>query len=276
MDQGSDLFETEEQRAVAAERARVQNRLGGVAWARGDLPAARMYVERSLAIWLALGDLLGQTDAQNNLGVLAEQRGDWLEAIRQYQGARNVDQQIGRRREVALSLINLGIVYFHQGDLTTALPLLEQAAAQTALVEDTLHEAMALRWQGRALIGKRGWNEARDVLERALALAKAHGWALECLDAYAALGELALATSQSADIQAALAAGRALQPQVEHDSFELAYFLRFAAQAARYAGDQAQAQALFEECRAIFAALDMRAEVARTELLAQAPAQPPR
>ncbi|MDQ2997373.1 MAG: tetratricopeptide repeat protein, partial [Chloroflexota bacterium] len=251
----------------AAERARVQNLLGGVAWSRGDLLAARTYVEQSLAILVALGDLLGQTDAQNNLGVLAEQRGDWIEAITHYEGARKIDQQIGRRREIALSLINLGIVYFHQGDLPAALALLEQAAAQTALVEDTLHEAMALRWQGRALIGKRCWSAARGVLERSLALATAHGWLLECLDAYAALGELALADDQASDVEAALAAGRALQPQVEHDSFELAYFLRFAAQAARARGDDAQAQSLFDECRAIFTALDMRAEIAFTELL---------
>ncbi len=199
--------------------------------------------------------------------MLAEQRGDWIEAITHYEGARKIDQQIGRRREIALSLINLGIVYFHQGDLPAALALLEQAAAQTALVEDTLHEAMALRWQGRALIGKRCWSAARGVLERSLALATAHGWLLECLDAYAALGELALADDQASDVEAALAAGRALQPQVEHDSFELAYFLRFAAQAARARGDDAQAQSLFDECRAIFTALDMRAEIAFTELL---------
>jgi tetratricopeptide (TPR) repeat protein len=267
-------LDTEEQRAVAAERARVQNRLGGVAWSRGDLLAARTYVERSLAIWVALGDLLGQTDAQNNLGVLAEQRGDWVEAINHFESVRKVDQQIGRRREVALSLLNLGIVYVHQGDLQAALPLLEQAAAQTALVEDTLHEAMALRWQGRVLIGQRCWIEAREVLDRALALAEAQGWLLECLDTYAALGELALANTQAADVAAALAAGRALEPQVEHDSFELAYFLRFAAQAARASGDEAQAQRLFDECRAIFTALDMRAEVAFTDLLARSDGSP--
>ncbi|HEU5098601.1 MAG TPA: tetratricopeptide repeat protein, partial [Roseiflexaceae bacterium] len=267
-DPGGDSLDTDEQHAVAAERARVQNRLGGVAWSRGDLLTARTYVERSLEIWIALGDLLGQTDAQNNLGVLAEQRGDWGKAITHYEAARKVDQQIGRRREAALSMINLGIVYFHQGDLPAALPLLEQAAAQTALVEDTLHEAMALRWQGRALIGKQCWGEARGVLERALALAQAHGWLLECLDAYAALGQLALATDHTAEVESALAAGLALQPQVEHDSFELAYFLRFAAQAARYRGDEHQALSLFDECRAIFTALDMPAEVAFTEQLA--------
>jgi class 3 adenylate cyclase/tetratricopeptide (TPR) repeat protein len=270
-DQGAGALETDEQRAVAAERARVQNRLGGVAWSRGDLSTARTYVERSLAIWIALGDLLGQTDAQNNLGVLAEQRGDWAEAITHYKGARKVDQQIGRRREGALSLINLGIAYYHQGDLPAALPLLDQAAIQTAQVDDTLHEAMALRWQGRVLIGKGNWSAARAVLERALALAQAHGWLLECLDAYAALGQLALASAQAADVDAALAAGRALQPQVEHDSFELAYFLRFAAQAARDRGDDSQALSLFDECRAIFTALDMPAEVAFTEQLAGSP-----
>lgn len=273
-DQGGDGLDTEAQRAAAAERARVQNRLGGVAWSRGDLPTARTYVERSLAIWVALGDLLGQTDAQNNLGVLAEQRGDWGDAIIHYEAARKVDQQIGRRREAALSMINLGIVYFHQGDLQAALPLLEQAAAQTALVEDTLHEAMALRWQGRALIRKQRWSEARSVLERSLALAQAHEWLLECLDAYAALGQLALATHHAADVDSALAAGRALQPQVEHDSFEQAAFLRFAAQAARAGGDDQEAQALFEECRAIFAALDMPAELALTELLASSSEHP--
>jgi class 3 adenylate cyclase/predicted ATPase len=272
--QGGESLDTEEQRALAAERARAQNRLGGVAWSRGDLLAARTYVEQSLAILVDLGDLLGQTDAQNNLGVLAEQRGDWLEAIRQYEGARKIDEQIGRRREIALSLINLGIVYFHQGDLQGALRLLEQAATQTAQVEDTLHEAMALRWQGRALIGMRCWSAARAVLDRALALATTHSWLLECLDAYAALGELALAEAQAGDVEAALAGGRALQPQVEHDSFELAYFLRFAAQAARARGDDAQAQSLFDECRAIFAALDMRAELAFTESLAHSSANP--
>lgn len=256
---------------IASEKARIQNRLGGVAWSRGDLVAAQQYVEKALAIWTKTGDLLGQADAQNNLGVLADQCGEWDTAIERYEEARAVDLKIGRRREAALSLLNLGIAHFHRGDLHDALSLLEQASTQTALVDDTLHQAMALRWQGRALSEKGRWREAQSALNQALGLSEQHGWQLESLDAHAALGMLALAKHNVVAVEEALAAGHVLLPQVDHQSPETAYFLRFAAQVARQRGDHQQAQTLFEECRAIFTELDMRAEVALTEAQAELP-----
>lgn len=240
---------------VLQERARIYNRLGGVVWMLGNLPAARLYVKRSLADFSALGDLLGQADAQNNLGILAEQLGDWQGAISSYQAALEVNQQSGRRRAAAMSRLNLGAAHLQLGEPAAALPLLEQATAEAHAVGDTLHEIMALRWLGRALTRLGRFETAEDALSRALAYAQQGQLLLEQLDTYTALGELALARSDEPAAQAAYHSGEALLRSVERTTLEAGLFLRFAARIEEAAGAAARGAVLRAESQQIFHAL---------------------
>ncbi|MBC8078558.1 MAG: tetratricopeptide repeat protein, partial [Chloroflexales bacterium] len=252
---------------VEAERAMVQNRLGGAAWMTGDTAQAQRYVERALSSFEALGDLIGQGLALNNLGILAEQRGDWSQAITAYEGALHANSQIGRRREAALNRLNLGIAALHRGNIKGALPALEQAAQQLAAVADALHEVMALRWLARALTQDHRFATAHETLDRALILARRHNLPLERLDVFTARAELALAQGDINAANAALASAQQVQPEVDPASFEVGLFLRLAARLALHNGDHAQAGLLLEEACAIFAELGMAQEVAATNAL---------
>jgi class 3 adenylate cyclase/tetratricopeptide (TPR) repeat protein len=244
---------------VLMERARVYNRLGGVAWMLGNLPAARVYVERSLADFSALGDLLGRADAQNNLGILAEQLDDWQGAIASYRAALEANEQSGRRRAAAMNRLNLGAAHLQLGDAAAALPLLEQATAETHAIGDSLHEIMALRWLGRAQTRLARFGEAREALRRALANARQGELLLEQLDTYTALGELALAQSNHDDAWVAYSGGEALLRLVERSTLEVGLFLRFAARLEEQAGAPAHSAALRAESQQIFSALGIAA-----------------
>lgn len=237
------------------ERARLHNRLGGVAWMLGNLPAARVYVERSLADFVALGDLPGKADAQNNLGILAEQLGDWQAAISCYQAALEANQQSGRRRAAAMNRLNLGAAHLQLGELQAARPLLEQAAAEAREVGDALHETMALRWLGRTYTGLGRYADAQAALQQALATARQQQLLLEQLDVCTALGELALARDALEEARAAYQEGEALLGRVERTTLEVGLFLRFAASLEERAGASARAAVLRAESLAIFSDL---------------------
>jgi class 3 adenylate cyclase/tetratricopeptide (TPR) repeat protein len=241
--------------AVLEQRASIYNRLGGVAWMLGNLRAARVYVERSLADFSALGDLMGKADAQNNLGILAEQLGDWQGAIASYQAALEANSQSGRRRAAALSRLNLGAAHLQLGDPAAALPLLERATAETREIGDTLHEIMALRWLGRAQTRLGQFGPARDALGRALAYARQGQLLLEQLDTSTALGELALARADQEAARAAYSEGLALLARVERSTLEAGLFLQFAARLEERAGAGSQAATLRNESERIFAKL---------------------
>lgn len=241
------------------ERARVYNRLGGVAWMLGNLRAARLYVERSLADFAAADDLPGRADAQNNLGILAEQLGDWPGAIASYQAALEMNQQIGRRRAAALSRLNLGAAHLQLGEPARALPLLEQATVETRALGDTVHEVMALRWLGRAYIRLDQLAPAQDTLQRALGRARASQLRLDQLDTYTALGELAQARVDPEAALAAYRAGQGLLDRVDHETLEVGLFLRFAAQVEAAAGDPARSAALRSRSQRILRKLGLEA-----------------
>lgn len=237
------------------ERARLYNRLGGVAWMLGNLPVARVYVERSLADFTALGDLPGRADAQNNLGILAEQLGDWEAAIDSYQAALEANEQSGRRRAAAMSRLNLGAAHLNLGAPAAALPLLAQATAEMHAIGDTLHAIMARRWLGRAQAGVGRLDEAEQTLRQARADAGQAQLTLEQLDICTALGELALAR---ADLGAALDAhneGELLLRGVERGTLEAGLFLRFAARVEEQLGSHDQSLALRAESQRILGAL---------------------
>lgn len=241
--------------AMLEERARVYNRQGGVAWMLGNLPAARIYVERSLADFTALGDLLGKADAENNLGILAEQLGDWQSAISSYQAALEANQLSGRRRAAALSRLNLGAAQLQLGAPELAMPLLEQASVETHELGDTLHEIMALRWLGRAQTRLARFDDANAALRRALTYAQQSQLLLEQLDTYTALGELALAQADQGAARAAYSGGSALLARVDRATLEVGLFLRFAALVEERTGAQADSAALRAESQLIFSTL---------------------
>jgi tetratricopeptide (TPR) repeat protein len=84
-------------------------------------------LERSLAIYQDLGNLVGQATCLNNLGALAYLRGDWAGAVDKYREGQVVQLRSGDVTSAALGSANIGEVLSDQGHWDAALANLDEA-----------------------------------------------------------------------------------------------------------------------------------------------------
>jgi len=101
--------------------ARASNGAGALAWAQGDLAAAREWYERSMQIWGQVGDLRGQAAVLGNLGILALQQNRRAEARRLEEQSLALRRQIEDPEGIANSLSNLGMIAWEERDHARAL-----------------------------------------------------------------------------------------------------------------------------------------------------------
>ena len=191
------------------------NQLGVAEIELGALDAAEDVFGRALELARADNDDLLMAHATNNMGAIANIRGRRDEALTLYQLAIPAYQRLGNVAGLAQSLHNMAISFRHLGQLERAGeyeqraiayatecangPLLalawlerselslqagdaalaevgaQRAAAQFAKVPDPIREADSLRVLGAARLKLGRASDAQTVLERALALARAHG-----------------------------------------------------------------------------------------------------
>ena len=85
------------------------------------------WAQRALELYEAVGDLEGQADMANNLGVIAYFDNRWDETIERYRQAIEADRSIGNLLDAAMSEANIGEVLVNQGHLDEAEPLLRDA-----------------------------------------------------------------------------------------------------------------------------------------------------
>jgi class 3 adenylate cyclase/predicted ATPase len=86
-----------------------------------------VWAQRALELYEAVGDLEGQADMANNLGVIAYFDNRWDETIERYRQAIEADRSIGNLLDAAMSEANIGEVLVNQGRLEEAEPLLRNA-----------------------------------------------------------------------------------------------------------------------------------------------------
>jgi tetratricopeptide (TPR) repeat protein len=83
--------------------------------------------ERSLAIYEELGDLIGQGNALNNMGVEAYFRGRWSESLALYERSATVREQAGDVTGAATEQNNIAEILSDQGHLARARELFDAA-----------------------------------------------------------------------------------------------------------------------------------------------------
>jgi predicted ATPase len=262
--------------AAYDEQARILNRLGGVAWARGDLLLAQHYVQRSLAACEHSGDLLGQANALNNLGLITERQGHAADAVRYGMQAMEHYERIGDRRMLAVAANNVGYALYNNDQYAQARDYLAQALDRASEVHDTYHQMIARLNLGRVLTALRQWDGAEASLQACLALAVELNLPAPQLEAHVALGTLAL---QQGDLAAAAQAQAAAAPlATDPTGEEYGRFQRFAAGLALAQGDPASARRLLATNEILFIRLHNLPEAARTRklllALTDAPAAP--
>ena len=86
------------------------HQLGMIAQDRGDYDEAARQYQRSLDINERLGDQAGMAIGYHNLGILAHDRGDYDEAARQYQRSLDINERLGDQADMATGYHQLGML----------------------------------------------------------------------------------------------------------------------------------------------------------------------
>ncbi len=146
--------------------ARALNVRGAIALEAGRIDEAAGAFMRALA---EAEDPHAVGRASNNLGIIANLRGDHGRAVGSYTMALAAFQQVDLAAGVALAQHNLAISYRDQGELEQALETADRAAEQAVAVGDVALQAQTVAGQAeiRLLAGETAI--ARCDLERALA-----------------------------------------------------------------------------------------------------------
>ena len=147
-------------------RAIVLNRLGHLAWRRGELEPAERSHEQALALRhdLVPGNL-AEAESLNNLGLVAKSRGDLDRATELYERSLAIRQRLAPGGlDVATCLNNLGVVAFERGDLDRAAEFYRPSLA----IRDELAPDSRLLAITQLNLGGVAW--ARGDLDRATEL----------------------------------------------------------------------------------------------------------
>jgi len=162
----------------------------------GDLDRARPLLERALAVVRRLGIPGEEVPLLINLG---NAQSDVRKQIEYYRQALALSEQLGLRNNVAVMLVNLGVVYAMSGDLRNASECFDRAGKLSEELGDR-------RGQGHALMG------AGAVADRRGKLAAAEGYVEQALKLAVETGEVhneVLAWSNLASVRLRLGKPRA-------------------------------------------------------------------
>ena len=132
-------------------------------------PERAAFRDLALPIYEELGDLLGQANVLNNLGIDAYYEGRWHEALDLYERSKEARERIGDVVGAAQITNNIGEVKSDQGYLTTASELFEEARAVFETSGHRFLEILAASNLGRAASRAGRFDDAFDTLDRAYA-----------------------------------------------------------------------------------------------------------
>lgn len=135
--------------------AKIEQNLGIVANIRGDWAEALQHYTRSLAAYEASSDERGCAFAHHNLGMIHADRKQWPEADRHYQTSQALAEAAGDRHLGGIATMNRAEVWLALGDHEAARAGAERALQIFTEVEARRHKAGAHRLLGM-VFRKRG------------------------------------------------------------------------------------------------------------------------
>jgi class 3 adenylate cyclase/tetratricopeptide (TPR) repeat protein len=201
----------------------------------------------ALPIYEELGDLLGQANVLNNLGIDAYYEGRWDDALGHYEQSRRLRERIGDVVGAATIVGNIAEILSDQGRTEEARELFEEAAAVFQAAHARFLEHVATGNLGRLAAREGRFNDAEQALEAALEGFGQLRAASFMLEAQARLAELdvlrgdrperALERAEAALVEARASGGSPLE----------AGLLRLVGYARAQSGRTEEARASFEE-----------------------------
>jgi predicted ATPase/DNA-binding SARP family transcriptional activator len=135
-----------------------------------DMAAARALVEESLARFRRLGDELGAAQALAQLGNLLSAEGEHELARELHEESLAVRKAASDARAIGLSLLAIAVAAAHAGDPERAWASAQRALAQFDRTDDGPGRASVVMQLGYLSADAGRLREARELLERALAM----------------------------------------------------------------------------------------------------------
>lgn len=149
--------------------------LGRVANTNGDYKAAGTFHEESLALYRELGDKNGIAQSLNILGVAACDRMDFKTADTLHEEGLALRRKLGDKNGIAQSLSNLGTVAWLQGDYQAARTLLEESLALRRELGYRWGIALSLTNLGHVAMGEGNLEGAEQLYSESLRIAREVG-----------------------------------------------------------------------------------------------------
>jgi tetratricopeptide (TPR) repeat protein len=176
---------------------KVEQNLGIIANIRGDWREALEHYELSLAAYEVTADARGRAIAQHNLGMIHADRRQWSEADRHYEIAAALAHAAGDRHLGGIIAMNRAEVRLARGDYEAAQAGAEQALQVFTDVEARRHKAGAHRLLGMVARQKSQIALAESHLRAALEIAASASCPLIQADAAKELAALYVAEGRS-------------------------------------------------------------------------------
>ena len=126
------------------------------------------YRELALPLYEEIGDLTGQANVLNNLGIDAYYEGDWDQALSLYERSRQVQEKTGNVIFVADTVNNIAEILSDQGHLDDAERLFKESLATYRATGYAMGEAFAVGNLGRVAARAGRFDDAMHLLEDAL------------------------------------------------------------------------------------------------------------
>jgi predicted ATPase/class 3 adenylate cyclase len=156
----------------SATRAHALNGLAWLAWQGGDYSMAVTALQEAVGIYDLLGDELTSARLRNNLGAVAQHRGDFVSAIEHYESVLSVYRRHGERRDIAISLSNLGLSKTEAGMPEDGRHDLDEALSIVVEIDDKLFWPDRLLNCGINAVYRNDVAAARTFYRRSLELAR--------------------------------------------------------------------------------------------------------
>ena len=134
-----------------AMRARILVNLGVIANIEGRLEEAERHYAQSRAVFAMVGDSEGEALALHNLGMVHADLGQWPHAHADYQRCLHLFERLGNRAMVANVFVNRAELAVARGQFAQAVTACDRAVAIYVQLGDQVGLGEALRWKGRAL-----------------------------------------------------------------------------------------------------------------------------
>ena len=159
----------------------IEDRLGegqslgnlGIAYdALGNYAKAIEYHEQSLAVAREIKDRLGEGNALGNLGLAYYSLGNYAKAIKYQEQRLAITREIKDRLGEGQSLGNLGTAYYSLGNYAKAIKYYERRLAITREIKDRLGEGQSLSGLGLAYYSLGNYAKATEYHEQSLAVAR--------------------------------------------------------------------------------------------------------